>query len=249
LSDDQAMAEGTLGVLYGIYLLNYITGGLLINKFFDYYSFSKWENMQWSKPCENLDPNCLDDWPIKLCPEKDRSGVCRNNIFAPSIFIEIGAGKYGAENPNHPKNIKLGERVETIKRWKGLKQEKIARPIYQYPLSEVDDAILTGLEEAHHSLVNHFRLVQDKTIGDRDFVPNSVVEVFGSVFARESPNDYLQHALNYSAARHGEFNADLLQANYVRKYLPNTWLGYKEYIGAIKERRRSLWQRRRLGVA
>ncbi len=241
LQGDKAKLEGTLGLLYGVYFLNYIIGGLLINKYFDYSSFQKWENSHWESHEENLNPNNLDEWPMKIEIDRKRSASVSDNFFGPSIRIMVGAAKYKSEKPHEKIMVKLGEKKQKIKSWGGLKSKEISVPIYEFPMSEVDEAILTGIEEAHHSLIRYFSLIHGIKVEDGDLRSQATIEVIDTVMARESVNDLLDYKIMYSASRFVEYAADLAQGLYVVKYLPETWeSGYKDFIAAIRRKRSEL---------
>ncbi len=241
IQGNQAKIEGTLGVLYGIYFFNYIIGGLLINKHFDYSSFEKWENAYWENHLDNLDPNKLEDWPMDIDLNEKRSASISNNFFGPSIQIKVGAARYRSEKPHERTIVELGEKKQKIKSWGGLKSKEIRAPIYKFPMSEVDDAVLTGIEEAHHSLIKYFLIVHGIKVEDADLRSQATIEVIDTVIARESANDFLDYKIMYSASRFAEYAADLAQGLYVVKYLPETWeSGYKDFIGAIRKKRKEL---------
>jgi hypothetical protein len=243
LQGDKTKLEGTIGVLYGIYFLNYITGGLLINKYFDYSSFTKWENAQWESHEENLNPNNLEDWPMSIDLEENRSMATFNNFFGLSIKIRVGAARYKSENPHEKKAVELGKRKEKVKKFGGLMSTEIDKPIYKFSMSEVDDAVLTGIEEAHHSLIKYFSHVHGIKAEGADLRSQAVIEVIDAVMARQSENDYLDYKIMYSASRFVEYAADLAQALYVAKYLPEAWTdGYKDYVAAIRKKRSELKQ-------
>lgn len=209
--------EQTLGVFYGVYLMNFISGGLICNKFFDFSSFQKWELYQWQKKTENLDPNSLQNWPVEIKVDKKRSQVSSNGVFGISICIEIGTQGYTSNTPYEKKHFTLGRKEVITKKFAGLQKKVSYEPEYQYHISEVEDAILTGIEEAHHSIYRHLQIVQEIPIGDRDLISNDRIEVFSSALARFSENDRLNYYLDYHAARLREYIAKKTQALYVKK--------------------------------
>lgn len=236
-----AKVDEVLGVLYGVYLLNFITGGLIINKHFDYSSFQKWDIHQWELQTENLDPNKLDDWPIAFGLSDDRSQSTYSNIFGVSISIKVGVARYTGNNPYEQKQIALGEKDEIRKVFLGLGRKKKKVPVIQYSMSAVDEAVLTGIEEAHHSLLSHLRHVQGLDVDISSLRPTHLIEVFDRIDANSSSNDSLDYKLLYPASRRVEYAAAQCQAIYVCRYLPQTWKeGYQQFAEAIHNKRRLL---------
>ncbi len=187
----------------------------------------------------------MDDWPIKIDLESNRSAVNANCLFGVSIKITVGTARYTASEPCERRIVKLGEVISTKKKWGGLLgEEVIRRPKYQYPMSEVEEAILTGIEEAHHALYCHLKMVQKLDVGDADLVDNSVIEVIDSVSDGLSEEDRLAYVLKYTAARFSEYAAEQTQAQYVRKYFPDIWeAGYEDYMHAIRRTRSAMKQK------
>jgi len=239
--ENLAKVDEVLGLLYGVYLVNYITGGLLINKYFDYYSFQKWDMNQWQFQTANLDPNNLDDWPVVFNMTNSRSSSNYNNLFGISIQIEVGVARYVGHKPYEQQIVSFGEREIIRKSFLGLGRKKVKTPVIQFSISAVDEAVLTGIEEAHHSLLTHLKVVQGIKLDTSALRSNSLIETIDTVDATSSINDYFEFQLMYSASRTKEYAADQCQAIYVRRYLPHTWQeGYQQFIEAIHRKRRSL---------
>lgn len=236
-NQNEAKTDEVLGLLYGIYLINYVTGGLIINKHFDYPSFSKWDLCQWKEKTENLDPSNLDNWPIKFNLNSNRCSMDFDDLFGESIRINVGVAGYQGIEPHKSRPFEHGEKAVVDKSFFGLKSKKSFAPIYTYSISPVNEAVLTGIEEAHHALRRHLRHVQGLRIDYSSLIPNSTIEVFDTVRAKQSKNDLLDYYLTYHAARTTEFTAELAQSIYVKRYLPDTWKGYEEYLNAIKKKR------------
>lgn len=234
--ENQNKAEEVLGFLYGVYLINYITGGLIINKHFDYPSFCKWENGQWQKKTENLDPNNLDDWPININLSDKRSHSEFNDVFGPSILINVATAGYSGQNPNEESLVEKGESVDIVKSWGGLRTREKKTPTISYKMSKNNIAVLAGIEEGHHSLIHHLKNVQGIGVDTSPPLVEPGQKPLNSV-----PNDWLNFELLYHGAITQEFTASLAKATYVRRYLPEAWTeGYSKYVQVIREKRREL---------
>ncbi len=233
--------EKYLAFLYGIYFYDHVCGGQVLSGYTSCNEVAndyRQENMHQAPLSEDDLPLSADDlstWPLHLSLE--RNSPCEH----PGGIIELPVNRITDTDPFGTETY-YGEPsiIDSLRRLTKHKLTRVPqRSPFRFSCNPRDYNILTGIEEAHHS---HFDSLERDHYG-------ATFPQYGPIGPLRSLKSRLRIDLNkhFSYAHHveydsllgHEFAAHIVQAEYVRRYLPYVWEnGFREFDQAVRDCRR-----------
>lgn len=212
LNDNQI--DFFLSFFYGIYFINYVTGGQVLPDIDDR------ELCQWPY----IFTNSVKRFAVGTQTEQFKINVNTVEAFsrdsAPDDLNEIAAGAHITDE-----------------------SQRAAAETILYRNTTREQGILTGIEEGHHMLIaklRHHPSTRVATHLSRLVENDTYSRIIFSQNLETKPDEYLPNrSIRYRSEVELEFLCVTPQAIYTRRYLPDLWenRGFKDYVDLVNQDR------------
>ena len=229
-----------LAILYGIYFYDHVTGGAILSGLTscnDAANRFRVEHLSHQPPLTHDDlplPSGLIHWPLLLDYGHGAVGCYRHGI------VKIPIGGIPDRDPYQTRSYYAPPPV--YKPILNLITNKSDLEFSPYVLQclSLNRSLLTGIEEAQHSHFCYLERTHYSANGNDDDYPKGPLRSFRSRWlVKLTMSLDGSGSLNYDSLLGDEFAAHIVQAEYVRRYLPVYWKrGYQKYDILIRARRR-----------